>query len=118
MDCSICLERFDQDSKKPMVLECGHTFCIHCVYEIYKKSKIECPIDRSALLQPLKKVKINYSLQDIVSSFSSISLNSPLKSEARHSPHQESNDSSIMELEESPSFPNLLCTQGHPLKFF
>ena len=115
MDCSICLEPYNQEHKRPMVLECGHTFCILCVNQLYLKPKKECPIDRSPLTQPITKVKVNYSLQEIISSFSNISLSSsPLKSVQSHiSSHINTENSQLTE--SNPTFPNLLCYSGHPL---
>lgn len=91
MDCAVCLERFDNDTHKPMVLQCGHTFCISCIHRIYKFRKPECPIDRAKITQPLSQVRVNYTVQDIISSFSTFSISnsypvSPEKSPLMQNP--------------------------------
>ena len=78
MDCAVCLERFDTSIHKPMVLQCGHTFCITCIYSIYARTRPECPIDRTHLTQRISEVRINYTVQDIISSFSSFSISNTI----------------------------------------
>ena len=47
LECSICQEEFDILNKKPISLNCGHTFCPSCLINL-KKSLMEfiCPICR------------------------------------------------------------------------
>lgn len=46
MECSVCFERFDQEVRRPKVLPCGHTFCLHCLQTPSFGSA--CPQDRRA----------------------------------------------------------------------
>ena len=48
--CRYCCEVFDQNLYKPFQLECGHVFCLDCVY-IIKHFKIpaSCPFDNNRL---------------------------------------------------------------------
>lgn len=86
MDCAVCLERFNTNIHKPMVLQCGHTFCITCIHNIYARTRPECPIDRAQLTQPISEVRINYTVQDIISSFSSFSISNPVSQPTQNPP--------------------------------
>ena len=44
-DCKICYNRFNHNSKKPMSLPCGHTFCSDCLKSLHKDRVIRCPLD-------------------------------------------------------------------------
>ncbi|BFZ08144.1 hypothetical protein BsWGS_11183 [Bradybaena similaris] len=46
--CGICMEFFDV----PIVLPCGHTFCLHCLTEMCKHASRNC------VLSPLKDLRI------------------------------------------------------------
>jgi len=46
MVCEICFIMFNSDDKKPLILNCGHTYCSSCLAQIRKNDKIECPLDR------------------------------------------------------------------------
>ena len=39
-ECPICLEQYNSNSKKPMVLGCGHTYCIECTSKLKKDAKV------------------------------------------------------------------------------
>ncbi|KGN48095.1 E3 ubiquitin-protein ligase KEG [Cucumis sativus] len=45
--CSICRIHFDEDSRSPLLLQCGHTFCKHCLSQIIAptspKPSLTCP---------------------------------------------------------------------------
>ncbi|KAE8749087.1 hypothetical protein FOCC_FOCC004256 [Frankliniella occidentalis] len=31
LECQVCFERYDSDSRRPKILSCGHTFCLSCL---------------------------------------------------------------------------------------
>ncbi|XP_069671468.1 uncharacterized protein [Periplaneta americana] len=39
--CGVCLERFNEDERKPKFLQCYHTFCVHCLRRLQQKRKPE-----------------------------------------------------------------------------
>ena len=40
----MCLEPYDSERRRPKVLACGHTFCLHCLQQEGFGST--CPVDR------------------------------------------------------------------------
>ena len=45
LSCDICYLRFNKESRRPLVLTCGHTFCTSCLDKIKETKKISylCP---------------------------------------------------------------------------
>ena len=43
MECSICMEQFDEGQRPPKVLPCGHTYCLRCLLALQDSV---CPADR------------------------------------------------------------------------
>jgi hypothetical protein len=49
LDCGVCLERFNEASRAPLLLTCGHTYCAACLGGLIKgavaagSGKITCP---------------------------------------------------------------------------
>lgn len=31
LECQVCFERYDADSRRPKIIPCGHTFCLSCL---------------------------------------------------------------------------------------
>ena len=47
--CVVCLENYDDTQHNPVILPCGHMFCVICITIMAKKHKfkfIRCPVDR------------------------------------------------------------------------
>lgn len=65
--CSVCLDSFNESSRIPLLLCCGHTFCSECIKSILSsKNKIKCPnCNKEDTRQP-KDLSRNYILSEIV----------------------------------------------------
>lgn len=46
MICSGCVIQFNLKNRKPILLPCGHTFCLKCIYKMKKEGMIKCFIDK------------------------------------------------------------------------
>ena len=45
--CDICFEEYNDNTRLPMQLGCGHTFCKACICNVKSRhSTLECPHDR------------------------------------------------------------------------
>jgi hypothetical protein len=53
--CSICLE---DPKKKVKYLECGHRYCMKCIFEWYRKSKT-CPDCRAEICDEELEQRLN-----------------------------------------------------------
>jgi len=63
--CKICLDQYNSDSKKPLILNCGHTFCQDCISKSYSLSQIRCPMDKKTFIYPkLEDIGRNWDIQD------------------------------------------------------
>ena len=55
ISCQICNELFYSHQEKiPIVLNCGHTLCKHCLDNILKKGREKCPIDNQTEINIVK----------------------------------------------------------------
>ena len=44
LECSVCLQNFDEDKHQPHTLPCYHVCCFSCLRNILKDSKVICPL--------------------------------------------------------------------------
>ena len=52
-ECKICYEDFNTQDKEPLVLRCGHTFCMKCLNQLSSKTplgkvSLKCPLDNKS----------------------------------------------------------------------
>lgn len=45
--CGVCAEEFDNCTRAPRVLPCGHTMCEVCILEVTNQKAVRCPFERS-----------------------------------------------------------------------
>lgn len=63
LECGICLETFDANAKKPVVLPCGHTVCKQCVSQISKnKNTLGCPFCKKQHVVKVEDLPVNYQV--------------------------------------------------------
>jgi hypothetical protein len=62
MDCNICFEKFDRQLRKPININCGHTFCAHCLNNLKARNNHSCPSCR----QEIKNEQPNYTVLDLL----------------------------------------------------
>ena len=46
-ECSICFEHYNDQSKCPRLLSCGHSFCSSCLERLLHGNTIDCPTCRN-----------------------------------------------------------------------
>ena len=78
MECPVCYHEFDTTARKPTVLLCGHTLCIHCVAQVDRcslcKKKINFQGDLHKLGNEARRMaskgelvpKTNYALLEVI----------------------------------------------------
>lgn len=74
-ECSICCEDYNNNEKKPVVMDCGHTVCIMCLKPILQTQK-KCPFDKLPLKQRLENYPVNWSYLEVLNNLKKI--NKPL----------------------------------------
>lgn len=62
MDCKVCFEKFDKQKRKPITINCGHSYCVVCLNVLIKKKNFVCPTCRS----PITNEKTNYTVMEIL----------------------------------------------------
>lgn len=60
--CPLCQDLF----ALPVVIPCGHSFCLSCMVALHDSGKWMCPLCRHEIQVPLSKLAINYSLKSCV----------------------------------------------------
>ena len=75
MECGICLRPYEakEIDLNPYLLECGHTFCRQCIFDLLKASP-ECPLDRQKITKPFAEIKANYALLDVIISLKGLQI--------------------------------------------
>ncbi|XP_026288467.1 uncharacterized protein LOC113213575 isoform X2 [Frankliniella occidentalis] len=68
MECSVCLEPFDQEKRRPKCLPCGHTFCIECLSN--DRFGATCPQDRKRFPTLPEDLPDNFTVLSLVSELS------------------------------------------------
>ena len=67
LECKICFLIYS-DSRKPIILPCGHTFCSSCVWVLSPEDSF-CPSCRNDISTPFDQLPIVYSLLDIANEY-------------------------------------------------
>lgn len=96
MDCTVCMEKFDHFEHQPIVLNCGHTCCKHCVKSILTSENSVCPFDRKTIKNN-KGLQLNLALLDLL---------------------KKKQESEILELPEYKAECEVSCPQNHVFKHF
>ena len=67
-ECSICFEHYNDQSKCPRLLSCGHSFCSSCLERLLHGNTIDCPTCRNPGAVPtgVEGLLKNFALLDIV----------------------------------------------------
>ena len=68
LECSICCELFDDQTRCPRLLSCGHSFCSDCLEKLLNEKTINCPTCRNAVSVPAGVAGLpkNFALLDIL----------------------------------------------------
>jgi len=61
MECKICFEKFNKTTRKPQVINCGHSMCSDCISNIYDYKHL-CPTCR----KPITDVRQNHALFELL----------------------------------------------------
>lgn len=64
LTCSICFNKFNEDTRCPKILPCGHTFCFDCILKLAVRG-LWCPVDRQAVSSVVTLPK-NFALLDVL----------------------------------------------------
>lgn len=65
MDCKICFEKYDINLRKPISINCGHSFCNDCLNSLRINNSYVCPTCR----RPITNEEPNYTVLDILETF-------------------------------------------------
>ena len=68
LECSICIEGYNDKEKCPRMLSCGHSFCSRCLERLLRGNTINCPKCRNPVAVPsgVHGLSRNFALLDIV----------------------------------------------------
>lgn len=65
--CGVCAHEFDGNERPPMLLTCGHTFCLECIKRLERYSgAIICPNCRGADYRLVSQLKKNIQLVPLI----------------------------------------------------
>jgi hypothetical protein len=71
LECQICFEEYNNNNKKPVVLDCGHSICQICLQQILSSNQrnlIKCPFDNKPLQRSFNQYPVNWSYIDVITS--------------------------------------------------
>jgi hypothetical protein len=75
MECKICFEKYDQQLRKPVSINCGHSFCNTCLSSLKVSNSYACPTCR----QSITNEQPNYTVLDLLDLNLIVDPNSLLK---------------------------------------
>ncbi|XP_018010135.1 E3 ubiquitin-protein ligase TRIM7 [Hyalella azteca] len=63
LECEVCYKEYNFGNRKPLCLQCGHSFCFSCVSSLPDCfGTINCPKCKKGTLQPIDKMLVVHSL--------------------------------------------------------
>lgn len=66
-DCKVCLDRFNEEDKRPRYIPCGHTFCSFCLSNLMKSGSLSCPTCRARHSAPdIAQFPIAYLVEELI----------------------------------------------------
>eukprot|EP01103_Thecamoeba_quadrilineata_P007365 TRINITY_DN17252_c0_g1_i1.p1 TRINITY_DN17252_c0_g1~~TRINITY_DN17252_c0_g1_i1.p1 ORF type:complete len:706 (+),score=133.96 TRINITY_DN17252_c0_g1_i1:83-2200(+) len=71
LECPVCLDEYDitKQDLMPVLLLCGHTFHLHCISKVSLiGNQIPCPYCKSQTPGPVKSLKWNFALIELLTS--------------------------------------------------
>lgn len=67
MVCPICLEDFNDTTRRPRVLPCGHSFCSQCLYQIMSSGISKCSSCRALYkVKSLNSIPVNIGMERFI----------------------------------------------------
>lgn len=60
-NCALCLESYDDQEHRPLILRCGHTFCCTCLSK-FEGDRRKCPNCRQEWSCPVDELTVCYQL--------------------------------------------------------
>jgi len=65
--CPICMERFNDSRRPPLILGCGHTFCRECLTYLHQsKQELKCPQCNKVDSRSVGELPKNFILSEII----------------------------------------------------
>jgi hypothetical protein len=77
MECKICYEKFDKQTRKPFTINCGHTYCSFCLTSLKNRNDYECP----TCGEPISTCQPNYTVLEILDMNLITDMNSAIRQE-------------------------------------
>lgn len=66
MECDVCRSDYDTTTKRPLILNCGHTFCRECVEALARRGLIKCPNCRTSEMRSIAAIPTNSVLMPVL----------------------------------------------------
>ncbi|CAL4111376.1 unnamed protein product [Meganyctiphanes norvegica] len=67
LDCKICYLRYNETSRRPRSLHCGHTYCELCIQRSIKDAVLHCPTCRSTHhIKASTALPVNFDLAELL----------------------------------------------------
>ena len=66
--CDLCMDEFGEDAsseKAPIILKCGHTFCLECLGKKIKNEMIKCSFCQKITIGKLHELPVNNCVLDL-----------------------------------------------------
>ena len=62
INCPICYDTYNDKSKIPRILHCGHTFCQICLMDLRTSNILTCPTCRKVFSPEVKQLIKNFTI--------------------------------------------------------
>ncbi|XP_066971996.1 uncharacterized protein [Macrobrachium rosenbergii] len=66
--CQLCYEVYDEETRRPRMLPCGHSYCTDCISKLIMNGRFTCPeCNANFVASDSSQIAINYSLERCIS---------------------------------------------------
>ncbi|XP_066972004.1 uncharacterized protein [Macrobrachium rosenbergii] len=66
--CQLCYEVYDEETRRPRILPCGHSYCTDCISKLIMNGRLTCPeCNTNVVASDSSQIPVNYGMERCIS---------------------------------------------------
>ncbi|XP_064096622.1 uncharacterized protein LOC135208413 isoform X1 [Macrobrachium nipponense] len=66
--CHLCYEVYDEETRRPRMLPCGHSYCTDCITKLIMNGRLSCPeCNTNFVASDSSQIPVNYGMERVIS---------------------------------------------------